>query len=107
MPGGKGYTSSVEREGRRSYDAMQLVHPRSTGFGLGSPIAAAYQELPYEQRSQLEEACTNEKACMAIMAAAAAAAALFLAARIMGGGTRKAKKSKRKARATRSCSRKH
>ena len=92
------------------------THPRSFVLG-GSHIVDAktgnLREMTKDERDDIaatcsryaSELCTKVAIGAGTLAAAAAALILFVDLGRQGGGTRKAKKSKRKARATRS--RKH
>lgn len=91
----------------------KLLYPGSIGpMEQGQPLAMIAEQMTPSQREKLTEACAlGTSVCAAVLAAAVAAAAAALAAAWAvdmagGGGTRKAKKSNRKRRATRSRSRK-
>ena len=105
--GGTNNNNNEHSSGGTGHEQGLWSYHRSLGpHNPGHPIGDLYRSLPRAQRTKIESACAlGSTVCAAIAAAALAAAGAALATSMMRGGTRKAKKSKRKARATRS--RKH
>lgn len=86
---------------------LQRYRVRSVGpTSEGQPLERIVSGMTAAQQRKLMNACALGSAvCAGLVATVVAAASAALAASIMRGGTRKAKKSNRKRRATRS--RKH
>jgi hypothetical protein len=101
------YINENSSDGTGNEKRLRPYHYRSLGpHNPGHPIGDLYRSLSPAQRTKIESACALGAAvCAGLVATIVAAAAAALAASMMRGGTRKAKKSKRKARATRA--RKH